>query len=250
MKNTLFLTALLSIVGLQLHAAEYKKQVAQDMKIFFDYAKEHKIALESGNPSPVSACKTYDQKTLDAYNKKLLNTYTIIEIISSGDIDLLKKTDVQDLDDMSGGQIWVPASYFKDDMGGRLESKIIGAQNALGYVVLHSALDTTEKDQARTIEMLQVLLNKKVDINAKIGIVLWLKNNPSDEYALDYVGYSSPVEAAIQFSTPAVVELLLKHGAEFDHDDVSKLLDLLKNCSSFPAEYLQAFEKLLQQHPV
>ena len=250
MKNTLFFTALLSIVGLQLHAMEYKKQLAQDMKIFFDYAKEHKIALENGNSSPVGVCNTYDQKTLDAYKKELLNTYTIIEIISSCDIDLLKKTNVQDLNDMSGGQIWVPASYFKNDMGGRLESRIIGAQNALGYVMLHAAIDESEEDQARTIEMLQVLLNKKVDINSQIGMVAWVKNNPCDEHALDYVGYLSPVEAAIQFSTPAVLELLLKNGAVFDRDDVSTLLDSLKNCPHFPAAYIQAFEKLLQQHSV
>jgi hypothetical protein len=128
-------------------------------------------------------------------------------------------------------------------MEGRLSSRILAGQNALAYVLFDSATNQTEEDNKKTLEMLQILLDKKLDPNAIAGQVFWVKDKPEDEGALDYVGTYSLVWAAIEYSFPEALELLLKNGARYS----PYLLEVFAKVKD-KLPHAQEFEKILQQY--
>jgi len=211
------------------------------MAIFFNYAKEqlqqipHEIEkLKKEGPKEEAKFDSVIKKLKDngtsissvpntAMKIKLLeeelNTYKIAELIADKNINALKQVNSKELQ-KNDLQIWVEAdrfpNNFKNSFEGKLASMIIGGENALAFVLFHSATNKTEEDNKKTLEMLRVLLeDKKLNPNAIVGIVYWVKDNPTDTRALDYVSNFPLVALAIDYSFPAALELLLKHGATF-----------------------------------
>lgn len=214
---------------------------AEDMKVFFDYAKEKLPKL----PQEIEELKRNPEanKTKLIYAQDDLKGFKIPQLIADRNINALKEATPEQLNIMV--QIWVEGKRFKNQMEGRLSSRIIGAQNALGMVILHSAMDKTDQDKANTLEMLKILLDKKLDLNAIVGDVYWVKDDPKKDVALDYVGNYSLVESALIYSYPAVLEFLLKHGATFNKPMVNYLLGKMKEQN---APYTQEFENIIKQY--
>lgn len=221
------------------------------MAVFFNYAKEQLQQI----PHEIEKLKkegSKEEAKFDSVTKKLqdtntmtngtsfssvpnnamkiklleeeLNTYRIAELIADKNINTLKQMSSKEL--QNHWQIWVNAdrfpNNFKKTFEGKLASMIIGGENALAFVLFHSATNKTEEDNKKTLEMLRVLLeDKKLNPNAIVGIVYWIKNNPTDKFALDYVSNPSLTSAAVEYSFPAALELLLQHGATFQHDLVA-----------------------------
>lgn len=214
---------------------------ADDMKVFFDYAKEKLPKL----PQEIEELKRKpeENKIKLMYAQDELKGFKIPQIIADRNLNALKEATPEQLS--VGVQIWVKAERFKDQMEGRLSSRIVGAQNALGIVILHSAMDKTDQDKANTLEMLRILLDKKLDLNAIVGDVYWVKDDPKKDVALDYVANYSLVESALIYSYPVVLEFLLKHGATFNKPMVNYLLSKMKEQN---APYTQEFENIIKHY--
>lgn len=213
---------------------------AEDKKPFFDFAKEN-IPVLTREIAEVKR-KTPDDARKIEHLENDLKTYKVATIVANKDIEALKKMTKEEL--QTSGQIWVPADRFKDQMKGLLASRIIGALNAIGYVIFHSATNKTEEDNKKSLEMLQILLDKKLNPNALAGDVYWVKNKPEDKSSYDYVGNYSFVGATLENSFPEALELLLKNGAVYSDGT----MDRLKVALEKKLPYAKEFEKILSRY--
>ena len=117
-------------------------------------------------------------------------------------------------------------------MQGRLVAFTFDAENALPFVLYHSALDITDADRAATLAILNVLFDKGLAVDVAGCSGYWLKNektaeksshcccdcscepsacNESSESVSDYVGESSLVELAEYYSFKEAQELVARH---------------------------------------
>ncbi len=184
------------------------QSMAQDIDVFFNYAKEQlpKITDYISYIEKAKKTSSHDEVKIKQLNE-VLKTYKICSAISDGDLKALESSSLEELE-FKDGQIWVAAKYFQENMKGLLTSRILAGENALAFVILHSAMDKTEENKAKTISMLKILFNKKLNPNIKAGHVYWLKNDLKDTKSLDYVSSFSLSEAAIKFSFKEVQDLL------------------------------------------
>lgn len=212
----------------------------KDIRAFFDYAKEN-IPVLTKEITEIKRKTPDDAKKIEHLEDNL-KTYKLAKVIADIDIEALKGMTLEELE--TNGQIWVPADRFKDQMKGLLASRIIAGQNAIAYVLFYSATNKTEEDNKKTLEMLQILLDKKLNPNALASDVYWVKNKPEDEWSLDYVGQYSLVGAALIYSFPEALELLLKNGAVYSDGTMQRLEWALEH----KLPYAKEFEKILSRY--
>lgn len=98
---------------------------------------------------------------------------------------------------------------------------MFGSENAFFFVLLHAALNESPEDDAATLAMLDVLLEKGLSISPRSVRVYWVKDKPEDA-AKDYIAEMPLVETAIGLAFPEAVEKLLKAGASFAVDTISE----------------------------
>lgn len=252
-KRLLWIILFLGLVLLGLYRAKYNTHIstskpihvndnASDMAVFFDYVQERlpqlskKIAeLKRNSPTDSSKIRPLEDE---------LATFKVAKVIMDKDIHVLKQMTPDEL--KKGGQIWVNSpEKFKEQMEGRLAGRIIGGQNALAFVLFNSAMNRTESDNEKTLQMLKIMLeDKKLDPNAKAGQVFWLKNKPTDETSYDYVAHFSLIGAAIINSFPQALEMLLKYGAIYQKSDLDKL-----QRNKDKIAHAKEFEEILKSYP-
>ena len=247
--SVFFITAIIIIIflfktdiGKFRDVGKFRKKGAEETVVFFDHAKEEapKIALKIAE---------LEKSAKDDLNKlkEELRFFNVVNLIARQDVESLAKMDPKQL---KGGQIWVhDASKFKDDMGGKLTSRIIAGENAISFVLFHSIMNKTKQDNKKTLDMLNVLLGKNLSLNITSGSVDFVKNKPSDSRSYDYIALFSLVEAALMYSFPEALEVLLKHGAPVNERDVSMIINSMKK-KEYPSKkkeypYLKEFEALL-----
>lgn len=221
--------------------ATFKAQQAHDINVFFTFAQESIPQLNK--EITIFSTKKDGNKEVIHQMHQQLETYKLATLIAKRNVEALKNISEEQLGITP--QIWVPAKFFKDQMGGKLHSRIIGGENALALVIFHSALDTTPEEKQKTLKMLRILIDKGLDVNAQAGDVWWVKDHPGDKRALDYVSNYPLVIQAMAFSYPTVLELLLKHGARYNREMVDAYLKVLKE-KNIPA--IEQFEKILAQY--
>ncbi len=136
-----------------------------------------------------------------------VQTRKVVQLIANRDVKGLNKLDATNY------------LTFKREEGliavdgnptGRVRLVLWGATNALVFVLLHSALNESTEDDAKTLAMLDVLLEKGLELNAVGRTLDFTKENP------DVSPPMSLVQIALSFSFPEAVEKLLKKGACFD----------------------------------
>ena len=190
-----------------------RSQNTQDIATFFKYAKEetlnglmHEIEEKAKKETPINPMSAADiQEEIEATK----TTIAIFDIIAERNIEALKQISTEQLEE--GFRIFVPAAYFNDDMGGTLVSRYIQGGNAIAAVLFHSALDRTSQDKEKTLAMLRVLFDKKLDPNTQARELYWVKDSPSDDRALDYVQTMSLPELAEKYSFDDAQKLLQEY---------------------------------------
>lgn len=210
-------------------SASIKSAQADDIAVFFKHAQEElpKLALEITNiekETPSNTTKLHDLK-------EQLKTFKIVSFIKDRDIESLKKLTAEELT-FKDGQIWVDGNKFKDTMGGKLTSRILGGENAIPFVLFHSILDTTEQDREKTLAMLKILFEKQLNPHTQAGLVYWLKSQPSDTHSHDYVALFSLPEIATEYSFPAAQKLLLEYAAQSHEAPSSGGINIMKHLAS------------------
>lgn len=185
---------------------------------FFTYAREQ-IPTITAEIDELSKDVVKNQEELSAKKNKL-NLYRAIAVIADRDIEGLKAIDVLDLS--FNDQLNVSGDYFKTEVidaltggaatKGLFSHAMLGGQNALAFVVFNAARDKTIEDKQKTLKMLKLLLDKKLDPHAQAGLVFWIKDNPKDTHALDYIAVADIVEIAPGFAYPEVVKMLQSNG--------------------------------------
>lgn len=195
--------------------AQAKEIIARDMQVFFKYAQDQ-LPIVTAELEKTEKESPQDEKTINQF-KEIVKTYTIAQAIAQADLKTLENATAEELQ-FKNGQIWVDAEKFKDKMEGKLSSRILGGENAIAFVLFHSALDKTDEDKAKTMTMLKILFAKKLDPNTQAGEVFWVKNSPTDSSALDYVSLFSLSEAAEIYSFPEAQRLLSDYIKSYKKD--------------------------------
>lgn len=230
--NNSFLTMIVFVGALSSFAhtevAVSEKEVARDhVAAFFKCAQEEFVAVKAHLKEKALDAKTVKQ--LQKHAKKL----AVLDSIARRDSKSLAAAQKSDLefykDDL---YVWVLADNCTEKLQGRLVSFTFDAENALPFVLYHSALDLSDADNAATLAMLKVLFDKGLDAQVAGCSGYWLKNEKgadtssscgcdcsgdssacceSADCASDYVGESSLVELAEYYSGKQVQELVAQH---------------------------------------
>ena len=189
-----------------------KDLLAKDIAVYFAYTKDHISHLELKIKQLESKTSTNydDQMEQLASLKDSLKVYIVANLISEGNIEALKNMSREQLQ-FYEGQIEVEGKLFNDTGPGYLVYRAISGRNALAFVLFHSVLDKTQADKDRTLAMLQVLLDKKLNPNARAGEVLWVSKDESSTTAADYVRRLWLREVAAEYSFPEAQALLEKY---------------------------------------
>lgn len=189
------------------------KALAQkDLTVFFTYAHETLSQLSHELQTEKKAVTDQDQEKIN-----FLNNLSVINAIARQDVQTLATMPVDQLQFKEGiRSINVPGDRFQETMEGRCVARSIAAENALGFVLIHSILDKTEQDEAKTLEMLQILFDKKLDFNTKFAFVYWITDNPNDERAYDYVSVGSLQEIASHAGSLKVKLLIKQYVPDFE----------------------------------
>jgi len=178
-----------------------------DIKVFFDFAQEQ-LPIAEQKLSDERKKRTGEQKEIDALQDKINLCKTVIAI-AHNDLKTLEAMTAQELQ-FKNGDLWVPASKFKNNMEGRLMSHIIGGENALFFVIYHAILNTSYADDKNTLTMLKLLLEKGLSPDGRCGEVFFVKDKPTDTSAPDYVAEFTLDELA-QGVLPAARDLLRQY---------------------------------------
>lgn len=202
-----------------------RAQQAADITIFFKYARENLPKIPDEIARLEKEAPQDQQKIKHA--RDVLNLYKVATLIEDRNIDELKKMDAKQLK-FQDGQIWVPGKLFKDQMDGRLASRILGGENALAFTLFYSIFDKSDEDADKTLTLLKVLLDKGLDPNGWAGEAYFVKNDPSDSFSSDYPAVYSLPEVAIIYSSPEALKLLIEHGAKIDTQNIEFLLGQMK----------------------
>ncbi|HEV2916671.1 MAG TPA: hypothetical protein VGW78_02895 [Candidatus Babeliales bacterium] len=153
-----------------------------------------------------------DQK-ISYYLEEQLRTIEIVNLIAGRNVEGIKKIDTATLNKRL--RIVVPGNQFKNTLGGRLVREELHAENAIPLVLYHSALDKTSQDREKTINMLQVLFDKKLNPNIYVGLVSWIKDSPNDNRSLDYITQLPLLKFAKIYSFTEARKLLEKYMQNF-----------------------------------
>lgn len=180
-----------------------------DIEVFFNFAKEQLPITEEKISSYRTTEHVPDEPNLFELEDKR-NLYKTVTAIASGDITTLQSMSKDELE-FKDGQVWVPGEKFKNQFDGRLLSRILGAKNALFFVIYHALLNTSETDKQQTLAMLKVLLEKGLTPNTLCGLVFFVKDNPDDTNAPDFVDVMTLYEATDRYF-PAAHDLLKQFG--------------------------------------
>ncbi|HEV2600841.1 MAG TPA: hypothetical protein VGT41_00950 [Candidatus Babeliales bacterium] len=185
--------------------AQAKELMTQDIAVFFNYAQE-KIPQFLTDIEMAEKETPQDESKIN-YLKEELKTYKIAQTIAQHDLKTLEEATPEQLS-FKNGDISVEGDRFKYTGNGRLTSRMLAGENALAFVLFHSAMDKTQEDQDKTMAMLKILFNKKLDPNTKAGEVYWVKDKPTDKSGYDYVSTFSLSQAASIYSFPQAQQLL------------------------------------------
>ncbi len=188
-----------------------RDQRAKDIAVYLAYTRDHisdlKLKIEQLENK---ASTDYDDQQDLASLKDSLKIYIVANLISEGNIEALEKMPREQLQ-FYDGQIEVEGKLFDDAGPGYLVSRAISGRNALAFVLFHSVLDKTQTDKDKTLAMLQVLLHKKLNPNARTGELLWVSKSESSTTAWDYIRHLWLREVAAKYSFPEAQALLEKY---------------------------------------
>ena len=216
-----------------LSAAEPEKTYAHKNPPYARLATEitiTKINLSGGAETEVFSAEPRKNKDILADMKDTFNIYQAVAAIANRDIEALKAIDPERLS--FDGEITVDGDRFDSDVIDKLTgdkakeglfgSAMLSADNALGFALFNSMRDKTHEDKQKTLQMLEVLLDKKLDPNTKMATVFWIKDSPGDTHALDYVAIFPLSEFASNSSHPEAIKLLKEYGMqEVEADEIS-----------------------------
>lgn len=131
----------------QADLAQERVTLAQDITVFFNYAQQEL------------------QKNPASEQTELLK---VINIIGNRNIQALKQLSPEQLQfKFRKSEFEVPVEQFKNNKDDRVVSRTLTGQNAIAFVLFHSILDNTPEDEEKTLAMLNVLFDKKLDPNTK-----------------------------------------------------------------------------------
>ena len=218
--------------------ALFGNNIAKDIAVFFNSAQEATSEL-SLKIAIFEKRKLLSQDQL-AYGKTYLQNLKIINLIANRDIENLKKINFKQLNQPF--QLWIKGEKFADNMRGCLDSRSIYGENMLAYVLLHSATNKTKVDNKKTLKIMKIFLDKGLKPDRKISRSSWIKNKPSDTGARNYTSSFSFVEAALIYSSPEALELLLQSGAKFSKEKVTMLINQTKRPN------IEDFKKVLNKY--
>lgn len=181
-------------------------EAQNDARVIFRYVHESAPFFKH----QVENLKKSDQgnKEVLADQQKKLLLCEVIDIIASQDIESLSKLAPSSLI-FDNVPITVPGNKFKDDFQGRCIARMIEAENALGFVLFHSLLDSSDEQEQKTLQLLRVCFEKGLDFNTKFSFVYWVKNNKEDKGAFDYVSILT-LDEMVRNDCSSKVQLLVK----------------------------------------
>lgn len=180
-----------------------------DVQVFFDFAQDQLPKTEEAVAFYLKNGRTSEGKNLFELEDQR-NLYKTVTAIANRDTATLQSMPKDELE-FKDGQLWVPGEKFKNQFDGLLMSQILGAKNALFFVIYHALLNTSENDTKKTLAMLKILLEKGLNPNTLCGHVYFVKDNPDDTYAPDFVDIMTLYEATNRYF-PAAHDLLKQFG--------------------------------------
>lgn len=213
-KIVIGLVAIIVLGAAGFYAYKYYLTVNQkrnDVATMFDY-----FATDAMKSVEEDKSTTTDPKKL-GFLENIVKTIQVVKLIAERNVEGLKETDIALLQDKIF-RMYAPGDRFKTTMGGRLVKQELQAINAIPIVLYHSALDRTDEDKEKTIAMLQVLFDKKLTPVQEVGMMYWVKDNPSDTRSLPYSSMIPLADFAKYYSFDKAIELLEKYTQEFGHD--------------------------------
>ncbi len=158
----------------------------------------------------------FNKPPFENSDKKLLS---IIQLIAKRDIEGLKACSADDLTFGTDAVVWVDGEHYSLINNEKaIQQVCYTGTNALPFVLLHSSLNQSEQDDKTTLAMLDMLLDKGLDLSAKWTYTIWVDDK-------DYVvPPASLVEVALMVNFPEALIKLLEKGAHFD----ARLIDIAR----------------------
>ncbi len=202
-----------------------EKEIARDhVAAFFRCAQDELATVKAHLKEQVLDVKTV--KRLQKHMRKL----TVLDCIARRDSNGLAAAQKNELEFYTDNiSVEVSVDCCTQTLQGRLVSFTFDAENALPFVLYHSALDLSDADNAATLAMLKVLFDKGLDAQVVGCSGYWLRNEKgadkssscccdcsgdssacceSADCASDYVGESSLVELSEYYSSKQVQKLV------------------------------------------
>jgi hypothetical protein len=236
--------AVILTVSILVYRTVHNRKDTEEIEVFFKFAQKQLPNISA----EIEKLKKEQPLNQEKLNETLAqqHTYKMASVIAKRDSDTISK---MTLEELQGGQIEVDANHFKNTMQGRLNSRMIGGENAINFALFYSVNDRTATDKKKTLEIIKILLDKKLNPNAMSTTVYFVKDKPSDSHALDYVGHFSATALAILYGYPELLELLLQNGGIVKQAAIDDFLNNHDPKENIPnaAEFKKVIERYKSQ---
>ena len=112
---------------------------SQEMAVYFEHVKRELPQIEKKILTIEKKNNPSQKKELEKL-KKDLKLYTVVNAVENQNVEALKKMSPEQLSfvESGDGDVWVPGEKLKDILGKKVQQIVLGGDNAIFFVILHS----------------------------------------------------------------------------------------------------------------